>query len=374
MIGRIFRKTALILMVFVLFAASEVFSFDGHLEKFNGHREKFHHPDKHYPNEHPKKIHHAHRQRKRTHQNVLLTMPSGALSEEEKEALLYMREEEKLARDVYLTLYQRYGLMILANISESEQNHMDRVKMLIDRYGLEDPVKNEEEIGSFTNPQMAALYNDLVERGSTSEIEALKVGALIEDLDIHDLEEKLALTDKEDLQIVFKNLKSGSHNHLRAFVRALSAYGESYTPQYISQEEFEEIVGDVSHPSRRNGMIQLPAEEHHCQGEEKANFTFVPAIPVREEDRGMEAEMYALIYFREGKRWFLVSGENQVTPWSPGMELVPLARIKLGKAVRFPLITRPLNLNDLQGTFDVYFGYRPEGGPLVYTLRSLIFE
>ncbi len=299
-------------------------------------------------------------------------LPIGELSEEEKEAILYMREEEKLARDVYITLYQHYGLVIMANIAESEQNHMDMVKMLIDRYGLEDPITNEEEIGTFSNPQLANLYHELVERGLISEIEALKVGALIEELDIRDLEEKIVVTDQEDIQRVFENLKTGSYNHLRAFVSALAAYGEEYTPQYISNEEFEEIIGDSSSPD--SGVIQLPAIERHFQAEERKEFTYVPELPVREEYRGLEADLFALIHFREGRMWFLVVGENQLIPWIPGTEMEPFTRVTLGDTVSFPLFTQPLDLSSIRGTFDVYFGYQPEGGPLIYTVRILIFE
>ncbi len=209
-----FRKITLILLFFAFLSTNKALSFNGHREGANYGR---------------------------GHEDTLWSLPLGELSEEEREAILYMREEEKLARDVYLTLYQHYGLIILANIAESEQNHMNSVKMLIDRYGLDDPVTNEEDIGNFTNPQLAALYNELVEKGLLSEIEALKVGALIEELDIHDLEERLAIIDQEDVQMVFERLKAGSYNHLQAFVSALSAYGEEYNPQYLPQEEFEDL-------------------------------------------------------------------------------------------------------------------------------------
>lgn len=167
---------------------------------------------------------------------------AGELSPDEAAALLYMREEEKLAHDVYVTLYDQWGLPIFQNISQSEQAHTGAVKTLLDRYGLTDPASSA--IGVFTNPGLQSLYNDLVTRGSQSLAEALKVGAAIEEIDILDLENRLAQTDKADIQQVFNNLMNGSYNHLRAFVSTLSSQtGETYQPQYLTAEAYQSIVG-----------------------------------------------------------------------------------------------------------------------------------
>nr|3Q4O_A Chain A, Uncharacterized protein MJ0754 [Methanocaldococcus jannaschii DSM 2661]3Q4Q_A Chain A, Uncharacterized protein MJ0754 [Methanocaldococcus jannaschii DSM 2661]3Q4R_A Chain A, Uncharacterized protein MJ0754 [Methanocaldococcus jannaschii DSM 2661] len=163
------------------------------------------------------------------------------ISEEEKEGLIEMREEEKLARDVYLTLYNKWKLQIFKNIAESEQTHMDAVKYLLEKYNIPDPVKNDS-IGVFSNPKFEELYKKLVEKGDKSEVDALKVGATIEDLDIADLEKWINKTDNEDIKFVYENLMKGSRNHMRAFVRMLNNYGSNYTPQYISKEEYEEII------------------------------------------------------------------------------------------------------------------------------------
>jgi len=170
------------------------------------------------------------------------TTPTGVLSEEEAAGLLYMREEEKLARDVYLTLYEQWNQPIFQNIASSEQRHMDMVLGLLTAYGLEDPAAGKG-IGEFTNPDLQALYDQLVARGRQSLAEALKVGAAIEEIDILDLRERLAQTDKADIQTVYQNLMSGSENHLRAFVSTLERQtGEVYEPQYLSPEDYEAII------------------------------------------------------------------------------------------------------------------------------------
>ncbi|CAI1494074.1 conserved exported protein of unknown function [Thermococcus nautili] len=169
--------------------------------------------------------------------------PAQNLSQDEIEAILYMREEEKLARDVYLTLYNKTGLPIFSNIANSEQTHMDMVLELIEKYNLTDPVAGMG-IGEFNSTEMQELYEKLVAQGSESEVEALKVGALIEEIDIKDLDEWLKRTDNEDIKAVFESLRSGSENHLRAFTRLLqNRYGVTYTPQVLSEEEYKSIVG-----------------------------------------------------------------------------------------------------------------------------------
>jgi hypothetical protein len=142
------------------------------------------------------------------------------LSSKEKNGLIYMHLEEKLARDVYLTLGKTYNQKMFVNIPESEQRHMDAVKALLDKYQITDPVI-DNEIGSLINPDFKKLYDDLVKKGQTSFKSALLVGKEIEQMDIKDLVERIEQTDNPDIKAVYENLKRGSENHLRAFTRHL---------------------------------------------------------------------------------------------------------------------------------------------------------
>jgi hypothetical protein len=172
---------------------------------------------------------------------LVSSLPHEELSEAETKGLLQMREEEKLARDVYLTLYQDWNHQIFQNIARSEQRHMEAVKALLDKYNLLDPVI-DDTIGVFSDPAIQNLYYDLVQRGRISLIQALFVGALIEDLDIFDLKEFIQVADNVDIKTVYQNLMKGSRNHLRAFVSQLAASNEIYEGTYLTQEEIEEIV------------------------------------------------------------------------------------------------------------------------------------
>ena len=142
------------------------------------------------------------------------------LTQQETLDLLYLREEEKLARDVYLVLSDMWKIRIFTNIAKSEQNHMDAVEVLLDRYGLADPAMGE---GQFTpGSGLQGLYDNLIAQGSISLTEALVVGVIIEKMDITDLKEFLARTNKFDLQTVYNNLLDGSENHLAAFTSQLA--------------------------------------------------------------------------------------------------------------------------------------------------------
>ncbi len=174
---------------------------------------------------------------------LVQSLPKESLSKEEIRDLLHMREEEKLARDVYLTLSSYYPLPVFRNISRSEEQHMRMIKLLLDKYSIPDPVaETGGRVGVFKDKHLQNLYDKLVSQGRRSLIDALKVGATIEDLDIKDLEEALSRTDNQDIKVVYQNLMKGSRNHMRAFVRLLRRYGSDYQPQYITQEEFNSIL------------------------------------------------------------------------------------------------------------------------------------
>jgi len=178
---------------------------------------------------------------------------STELTQEEIDALLFMREEEKLARDVYLTLYEKWDLVLFNNIARSEQRHMDAVKTLIDRYGLVDPMLGE--VGEFTNQDLQSLFDDLIIKGSQSISDALLVGGAIEEIDILDLQESLKETSNADVTRVFESLLRGSYSHLKAFVNNYNRQtGETYKPQYMTQIAFDEIIDQSN--ANGNGRFQ----------------------------------------------------------------------------------------------------------------------
>jgi len=166
--------------------------------------------------------------------------PGESLSQEEIDDLQFLKEEEKLARDVYLFSYDLYNEQIFKNISNSEQSHINSAGVILEKYDIED--LSLEERGEFTNDILQELYNDLTDLASTSLENALIAGATIEDLDINDLNNFIINTDHEDIRDMYEKLNCGSRNHLRGFTNNLGNLGVSYDPQFLTIEEYNDIL------------------------------------------------------------------------------------------------------------------------------------
>lgn len=168
-----------------------------------------------------------------------------SVSETEKQALLKMLEEEKLARDTYKHLYSIWNVKVFDNISQSEQTHMNTVEDLLKQFGIEYTI---EDPGVFANEELRNYYESFVDQGDDSLVQALKIGATIEDLDIVDLRDYLKWVTNSSIQSAFTKLQCGSRNHIRSFVSQLQSNNSDYTPQFLSVAEYEEILAG-SHES-----------------------------------------------------------------------------------------------------------------------------
>ena len=181
------------------------------------------------------------------------------LSEQEEADLVFMREEEKLAHDVYVELYEHYKkdggteLIIFANIAASEQRHMDAMLGLLEKYQIVDPASPFP--GVFANETLQKLYGNLVS-GSKENVPvlneptsggkvgveaALYVGAWIEERDMIDIMHAISVTSRADIVGVYTNLLCGSRSHLRAFVKKLGP--DDYEPQILYSSE--DVGSDV---------------------------------------------------------------------------------------------------------------------------------
>lgn len=171
------------------------------------------------------------------------------LSDEEVSSLTFMREEEKLARDVYRVMFDEWENPIFYNISQSEQQHMDTMKSLLDKYGLADPVI-DDSTGAFVDHELDELYTTLIDDGLVGPAEALRVGALIEEVDIEDIQIAIEAATHADLIRAYENLMRGSRNHLRAFVGQIESQGVEYEAVVLDQDVVDAIVDS---PVERGG-------------------------------------------------------------------------------------------------------------------------
>ncbi len=164
------------------------------------------------------------------------------VSEQEKSDLQFLREEEKLAHDVYIYAFKKYNNTVFSNIANSEQSHTTSVLNLLISRNIPDPAANLKE-GEFKNADLQALYNTLATTIDSSANHALIVGATVEDLDINDIHHFYANTTNTEILLVYDKLTCGSRNHLRSFTKSLGNLGLVYAPKYISTAEFNSITG-----------------------------------------------------------------------------------------------------------------------------------
>ena len=200
--------------------------------------------------------------------DVAKTTATG-LDKDEIAHLTFMREEEKLARDVYLTLSRMYPEQNVFSViaTQSEQTHTDTIRDRLQQFGLPDPNPNTNDlpdsIGVFTGSEWGwyfeEKFKELTQAGSEYELAALYVGALIEELDMHDIADcpqvmveagykdpcGLRYTDERAIINAYRSLIDGSENHLRAYVGQIEAViGEGkYAAQFLTQDEVDAILG-----------------------------------------------------------------------------------------------------------------------------------
>lgn len=163
----------------------------------------------------------------------------GALTQREKDGLIFIWEEEKAARDIYSSLYEKNNQTIFLDLTRSEESHMDQAKAVIDKYGLVLPA---DVPGVFENQTLQDIHDRLLAEGLESDEQALKVAAEFEEISIMDLEAELAAAENEDVRTMYQGLLAGSRKHLRSYVADLKEQGIEYEPRHLLRSEFEETV------------------------------------------------------------------------------------------------------------------------------------
>jgi len=173
---------------------------------------------------------------------VTLILPVSALDAQEKQALIDLYEEERVAFELYEGFNAQYDLRPFANISSSEQRHREMMADLLKSFDIVPPKSPGK--GKFENPELQAIYNQLSAEGKVSVEKALAAAALVEETDIRDLEQVAKASDSKEVKDTCELLIAASENHLRAFVRNLESRDVTYIPQVLAEKQFKEIIDE----------------------------------------------------------------------------------------------------------------------------------
>ncbi|MDD3034385.1 MAG: DUF2202 domain-containing protein [Bacteroidales bacterium] len=195
------------------------------------------------------------------------------LTASEIEYIYAVREDEKLAGDLYSAFFEMYKIKTFENIAKAEINHMKATERLLEYYGITYPVAGDK--GKFENPVRQALYDSLLQKGSTA-LEAFKVMAQYEEYNIVQYKADLAVITNENLKIVIENLEKGSENHFKATIRQITALGGTYSAQVMTQEEYSAIIATGFEQGKRyrylnNGQSANSGEKMNGKQEKKGS-------------------------------------------------------------------------------------------------------
>lgn len=308
-------------------------------------------------------------------------MQQSALSQNDKDKLLFMREEEKLARDVHQFLYQKWPVNVFNNIAKSEQQHMDPVQALLDTYGLPDPAR--AEVGEFNNQIVQTLYDQLIARGSISALDAYKVGAYIEEIDIKDLEEAISSTQVSDLASVYTQLMNASYNHLRAFTRQIIALEGNYSAQALTQEQVDAILNNSAVApaagnanTLANGINSINASCFTADltaDKQAVNIAFTVKVPADVIGKTASWAMVAAYTPSNGSTMLYARNTTQWQIWDGNLNNLPAATTAAKLQQEQTLNVFSGSLAAMPGTYSITIGYRLSDNSIVYNRQPLTF-
>jgi len=324
-------------------------------------------------------------------QEAVLIPSTTTLTPSDEESLIFMREEEKLARDTYLALYTLWDNQVFSNIANAEQQHMERVKIFLDAYQVSDPAS--PNAGVFSNAELQSLYDYLIVEGSRSLVDALKVGALIEETDIEDLLNSIEQTENLEISQLFTNLLVGSYNHLRAYVSQLNNLGVNYIPQVLSQQQVDDIltgnlqtgnsvVLDLKGNQQKSNSCILHSlvTESGLSGnniEIMANDKLTISSKFEPESQyiGQTANFLAVVVYTSetGVATKYSFTNNGWKAWNGAIEaLSDKQSISLTTQHEFQVFSG--SLEGSPGNYQLYSGYQLQNGNIIYNSKPLSFQ
>lgn len=176
-----------------------------------------------------------------TRANVVPVLDATSpLTADEIEFLYAMREDEKLARDLYAYFWTRYPTAPqIQRISKAEESHIAAIETVLDYYEISYPAMSAP--GVFEDSTRQALYDELALKSETM-LEAFQTMAFVEDRDLFAYKMVQSQITNANLSLLIENMIKASTNHLKAAIRQIFVRDGSYTSIYLSAEEYDAII------------------------------------------------------------------------------------------------------------------------------------
>lgn len=157
-----------------------------------------------------------------------------------RELFLKLYQEEKLAYDLYGEFYERWSLGVFNKVQQREAKHVWCVEKIMDNYGYDYEINDKS--GLYPDREIQKIYDDLSVKGCISDLAALEAAAYIKEKHICQLRERIRYQEDEYVVKVIFLMESAAQSHLRAFVNSIRLSGSDYSPVFLTDDEFSNVM------------------------------------------------------------------------------------------------------------------------------------
>lgn len=165
------------------------------------------------------------------------------LTADEIEFLFAMREDEKMAKDLYTAFGAQYPTAVqFSRIATAEATHVAAIETMLTYYEVSFPALTPA--GVFADAEKQAQYDAFLAQGTTIQ-GAFEVMALLEEENIAAYKAVEATATNANIKLILANMVRASSNHLKAAVRQLTILGITYTPTHLDQATFDEVISSA---------------------------------------------------------------------------------------------------------------------------------
>jgi len=161
-----------------------------------------------------------------------------------KSLLFKLYQEEKMSYELMGEFYNNWQLEVFNSVKERDEKHVWCMDKVIMKYGYEN---NNSAAGNlFNDKKIQAFYDEMSVKGSISDLSALEAAAYIKERSIYELRERIVTqSDPYIVKVIFL-MEQASQKQFRALVESIKLSGSDYTPVYLTEDEYNNIVAPVN--------------------------------------------------------------------------------------------------------------------------------